>query len=179
MRKIGGPQPGLEGCSRGLYRLIRPRRFVLRAQNSPNATPKPPTGPCWLTCSLTNMPNTGAFSADIRGFEIRKIAVIAPGPLRRRRSGGSSGLIRESPGHPPPASLPSLHPLSFFSCVCACACFSENQANAHRNRYKYAKKTKLRSTRLNWWATERLSALLAALEVSNMAKSSPQTYFLS
>ena len=68
---------------------------------------------------------------------------------------------------------------SFFSCVCACACFSENQANAHRNRYKYAKKTKLRSTRLNWWATERLSARLAALEVSNMAKSSSQTYFLS
>ena len=133
------------------------------AQNSPNATPKPPTGPCWLTCSLTNMPNTGAFSADIRGFKILKIAVIAPGKVRDI----------------PPASLPSLHPLSFFSCVCAFACFSENQANAHRNRYKHAKKTKLRSTRLNWWATERLSALLAALEVSNMAKSSSQTYFLS
>ena len=69
MRKIGGPQPGLEGCSRGLYRLIRPRRFVLRAQNSPNATPKPPTGPCWLTCSLTNMPNTGAFFAGIKIIE--------------------------------------------------------------------------------------------------------------
>ena len=134
-------------------------------------------GPCWLTCSLTNMPNTGAFSADIRGFKILKIAVIAPGPPPASPA-AVRGLLRESSGHPP-ASLPSLHPLSFFSCVCACACFSENQANAHRNRYKHAKKTKLRSTRLNWWATERLSALLAALEVSNMAKSSSQTYFLS
>ena len=83
MSEIGGPQPGLEGCSRGLYRLIRPRRFVLRAQNSPNATPKPPTGPCWLTCSLTNMPNTGTFSADMRAFKIhknRKIAVLRTGP---------------------------------------------------------------------------------------------------
>ena len=152
MRIFGAQLHDFETPPGGLCRLIWPRRAHFRAQNSTQATSKLPAGSFCLFCSLTNMANTGAFSADIR----------------RRRSGGSSGKVRDIP----PASLPSLHPLSFFSCVCACACFSENQANAHRNRYKHAKKTKLRSTRLNWWATGRLSPLLAALEASNMAKSS-------
>ena len=49
------------------------------------------------------MPNTGAFSADIRGFKILKIAVIA-GP------GAPPGKF----GTPPPPPCPRYIPFHFF-----------------------------------------------------------------
>ena len=147
MRIFGAQLHDFETPPGGLYRLIWPRRAHFRAQNSPQATSKLPAGSFCLFCSLTNMANTGAFSADIRGFKILKIAVIAPGKVR-------DILPRLL------ALLPSLSIFSCVSCVCACACFSRNQANSHGDRHKYAKKSKPRRTRVNLGAAERLSTLL-------------------
>ena len=65
------------------------------------------------------MPNTGAFSADIRGFKILKIAVIAGGGaitaiFSNSFAGGGPGAPPGKFGTSPPPPCPRYIPFHFF-----------------------------------------------------------------